>query len=126
MTSDAAVMGPEIRCQEEPKRAATTTGTIAAKRPYSGGIPAIVANATPCGKTTIAPVKPANTWAFSVRLLTSGNHCRNEKTGYYRTFFTTESFYIIRFFSTDCTLFPETKLQLFISILGFSYILVVK
>jgi hypothetical protein len=59
MTIDAAVMGPDTKCQEEPNSAAIMAGTMQVYRPYSGGKPAIVANATPCGKAIAAPVKPA-------------------------------------------------------------------
>ena len=49
---DAAVVGPETSCRDEPNSAATIAGTIAAYSPYSGGIPAMVAKATPWGSTT--------------------------------------------------------------------------
>jgi hypothetical protein len=55
---------------------ATTAGTMAAYSPYSGGIPAIVANATPWGSTTMAPVMAARPSARSVLPLTSGHHAR--------------------------------------------------
>jgi hypothetical protein len=42
-TIDRAAVGPDMRCHDEPKRAAIIAGTIAAYRPYSGGIPAIKA-----------------------------------------------------------------------------------
>ena len=59
MTMEIAVVGPEIRCHEEPKSAATTGVTMAVYNPYSGGRSAIMAKATPCGSTITAPVNPA-------------------------------------------------------------------
>ncbi|BCL72652.1 hypothetical protein TUMSATVNIG1_46200 [Vibrio nigripulchritudo] len=56
-------------------------GTIAVYKPYSGGNPAIIAYATPCGNTTIAPVNPAIKSAFTSAFeaffiqLKNGNHC---------------------------------------------------
>ena len=47
----------DTRCHEEPNRAAMIAGTMPAYSPYSGGIPAMVAKATPCGGTTMAPVR---------------------------------------------------------------------
>ena len=75
--ANGAVVGPETRCQLEPKRAATIAGTIAAYRPYSGGIPAIVAKATPCGSTMTAPIAPAVKSARLVTRCTRGHHLRN-------------------------------------------------
>lgn len=46
-TMEIAVVGPEIRCLDDPKSAATTGVTIAVYNPYTGGIPAIMAKATP-------------------------------------------------------------------------------
>ncbi|MNY11107.1 hypothetical protein D3C86_1441170 [compost metagenome] len=40
-TMEIAAVGPQIRCQDEPHRQATITGTMAAYRPYSAGSPAI-------------------------------------------------------------------------------------
>jgi hypothetical protein len=40
-TIESAAVGPDIRCHEEPNKAATIAGTMAAYRPYSGGRPAI-------------------------------------------------------------------------------------
>ena len=57
-TMEIAVVGPEIRWWEEPKSAATIAGTMAEYSPYSGGSPAMIANATPWGSTMIAPVMP--------------------------------------------------------------------
>ncbi len=56
-TIEIAVVGPDTRCQLDPHSAPTMAGTIAAYRPYSGGSPAMVANATACGSTMSAPVK---------------------------------------------------------------------
>ena len=56
---EMAVVGPETRCQLEPNSAAMIAGIMAAYKPYSGGIPAMVAKATPCGNTINAPVMPA-------------------------------------------------------------------
>ena len=56
---EIAVVGPEIRCREDPNNAATTGTTMAVYIPYSGGRPAIIAKATPWGRTMTAPVNPA-------------------------------------------------------------------
>src|SRR5574340_706260 len=72
-TMEIAVVGPDTRCQEEPNSAAMTAGTIAAYRPYSGGRPAIMAKATPWGRTMIAPVSPAARSARRLPLLTCGH-----------------------------------------------------
>ena len=69
ITTDAAVVGPDTRCQEEPNNAAMMAGTILAYSPYSGGIPAIVAKATPWGNTIAAPVNPASMSARIVSLV---------------------------------------------------------
>jgi hypothetical protein len=53
--------------------------TIAVYRPYSGGIPAIVANATLWGRTIIAPVKPAKKSALIVSKVVSLNQTINGK-----------------------------------------------
>ena len=55
-----ALAGPVTISRLEPKTAATMHGTIAAYRPYCGGMPARVAKATPWGSTTTAPVRPAS------------------------------------------------------------------
>ena len=73
---DIAVVGPDTRCHDEPKRAATMAGTIAAYRPYCGGRPAMVAKATPWGRTIRAPVKPASRSSRRVSRLTSGHQAR--------------------------------------------------
>src|SRR5690606_5841399 len=76
--SEIAFAGPVTIRRLAPKSAAITHGTIALYRPYSGGIPASVANATPCGSTTIAPVSPAIKSARTVaRSRSSGSHARN-------------------------------------------------
>ncbi len=49
---------------------------MAVYKPYSGGNPAIVANATPCGKTITAPVKPATMSALRVVELTNLNQSK--------------------------------------------------
>jgi len=69
-------VGPATVCKDEPNSAATTVGTIAQYRPYSGGSPASVANATPCGSTTTAPINPASASALSVAASTRGDHLR--------------------------------------------------
>ena len=77
-TMEIAVVGPEIRWREEPKSAATIAGTIALYSPYSGGSPAIIANATPCGSTMIAPVIPASR---SARVLRAVIRSRQRRKG---------------------------------------------
>ena len=64
--SEFALVGPETTCQLEPNSAATTHGTIAVYRPYSGGRPASVAKAKPCGSTSSAPSTPATSRRASV------------------------------------------------------------
>ena len=76
-TIDAAVVGPETSWRDDPNNAAMTAGIIAAYSPYSGGIPAMVANATPWGNTTMAPVTAASASARNVPRSTSGHHRRN-------------------------------------------------
>ncbi len=63
-----AFAGPATMRRLEPNSAATMQGTIAAYRPYSGGNPARVAKAAPCGNTTTAPVSPASASARKVPL----------------------------------------------------------
>ena len=75
--SEAVVLGPATRCQEEPNSAAMIVGTIPAYRPYCGGMPAIVAKATPCGSTTMAPVRPARKSANRVSRFVFGSQTRN-------------------------------------------------
>src|SRR6266545_3675820 len=75
--SDTGLVGPATVCRDDPNSAATIAGTIAQYRPYSGGRPASVAKATPCGSTTMAPTRPASASAFSVAGPTSGHHFRN-------------------------------------------------
>src|SRR5882762_7738359 len=75
--SETGLVGPATVCRDEPNSAAITVGTIAQYRPYSGGRPASVANATPCGNTTTAPMRPASASAFSVERSTRGHHLRN-------------------------------------------------
>lgn len=79
---EIAVVGPETKCQLEPNMAAIIVGTIAAYKPYSGGSPAIVAKATPCGNTINAPVKPAVRSARAVVRLTMG-HQRKKGSSLY-------------------------------------------
>jgi len=74
---EIAVVGPEIRCRDDPNRAAIIGVTMAVYRPYWGGSPAMVANATPCGSTITAPVRPAMKSARSDARLMSGNQARN-------------------------------------------------
>ena len=73
-TIEIAVVGPDTRCREEPNKAAMIGVTIAVYKPYCGGKPAMVANATPCGNTTTAPVSPAIKSFCKDCLLTSGSH----------------------------------------------------
>src|SRR5690348_12967017 len=75
--SDTGLVGPATVCREELNSAATSVGTIAQYKPYSGGSPASVANATPCGRTTIAPIRPASASALSVPASTRGHHFMN-------------------------------------------------
>ena len=75
-TIDIAVVGPDTRCHDEPHKAATTAGNMAAYKPYSGGMPAMVANATPWGTSTRPPVRPAMASARSVTRSTMCRHCR--------------------------------------------------
>ena len=77
ITIEIAVVGPDIRWREEPNNAATMGVIIAVYNPYSGGKPAIVAKATPCGKTITAPVKPATASSLRVSFVINLNHCRN-------------------------------------------------
>jgi len=66
------------RVQDEPNNAATTVGTIAQYRPYSGGAPASVANATPLRQhERRRRLKPASASAFSVERSTRGHHLRS-------------------------------------------------
>src|SRR5262245_40004517 len=74
--SDTGFVGPATVCSDELKSAATSVGTMAQYRPYSGGRPASVANATPCGSTTIAPITPASASARSEAESTRGHHLR--------------------------------------------------
>src|SRR2546421_9743364 len=75
--SETGLVGPATVCSDEPNSAATTVGTIAQYSPYSGGSPARVANATPCGNTTTAPIRPASASALSVERSTRGHHLRS-------------------------------------------------
>src|SRR3989338_1789926 len=79
---EIAVVGPDTRCQLDPNSAAMMAGSIAAYRPYSGGIPAMVAKATPCGSTISAPVKPAIKSARLVLRFTRCRHCMNGNRRY--------------------------------------------
>ncbi len=78
--SDTALVGPETACQDEPNSAATTAGTMAAYRPYSGGSPASVANAMPCGTTTTALTSPAMKSARSVSRVTWRRHAKGARS----------------------------------------------
>ena len=60
------MVGPDITSQLEPNSAATMHGTTAVYSPYSGGRPASVAKAMPCGYTSTAPSSPARASARSV------------------------------------------------------------
>ncbi len=75
-TMEAAVVGPETSSQDEPKSAATMAGTMPAYKPYSGGMPAMVAKATPWGRATMAPVMPAMRSARKLLAVTRGHHFR--------------------------------------------------
>lgn len=59
-TAEIVVVGPDIIIIEEPNSAAIIAVIIAVYKPYSGGKPAIVAKATPCGSTIAAFVNHAN------------------------------------------------------------------
>jgi hypothetical protein len=85
-TMEAAVVGPDTRCQEEPNRAATTAGIIPAYKPYSGGMPAMVAKATPWGNTTIAPVRPAEKSVRNVPEFTFGHQTKKGNNRFMRIF----------------------------------------
>ena len=74
---EITLVGPDTRCQLEPNNAATIAGTMAAYKPYCGGMPASVAKATPCGSTMIAPASAAIPSARSVSRLTIGHQRRN-------------------------------------------------
>src|SRR5712691_8671192 len=74
--SETGLVGSATVCKDEPNTAATTVGTIAQYSPYSGGSPARVTNATPCGSTTTAPINPASASALSVTAFTRGDHLR--------------------------------------------------
>ena len=84
-TMEIAVVGPDTKCQDEPHSAATTAGSIAAYKPYSGGMPAIVAKATPCGTKIKPPVRPASPSARKLPRLTRGHQrkkgSRRSKSG---------------------------------------------
>jgi hypothetical protein len=51
-------------------------GSMAAYKPYSGGMPAIVAKATPCGTKIRLPVRPAIKSARRLARPTRGHHCK--------------------------------------------------
>ena len=55
-----------MTCQLEPNKAAMMQGTTAVYSPYSGGRPAMVAKAMPCGNTNTAPSTPASASARRV------------------------------------------------------------
>ena len=74
---EITLVGPDTRCQLEPKSAARIAGTIAAYSPYCGGRPASVANATPCGSTMTAPASAAMPSARRVSRLTMGHQRKN-------------------------------------------------
>src|SRR3989344_1158956 len=76
-TIEIAVVGPEMRWREEPNSAAMMGGTMAVYRPYTGGSPAMSANATPCGSTMTAPGTPATRPALCVLRLTRGHQRSN-------------------------------------------------
>jgi hypothetical protein len=78
-TIEIAVVGPDTRCLEDPNRAATIGVTIAVYSPYSGGRPAIVANAMPWGRTMTAPVSPARKSSFRESFVTILNQARKGK-----------------------------------------------
>src|SRR3989442_12172509 len=75
--SETGLVGPATVCRDEANSAATTVGTIAQYRPYSGGSPASLAKAKPCGSTTMAPINPASASAFTVERSTPGHHLRS-------------------------------------------------
>ena len=65
-----------------------------AYKPYSGGSPAMYANATPCVTNIIEPVSPANRSDLKVSLLTKGHQLRNGKKVFKRSLFKPGLFYI--------------------------------
>ena len=71
-----ALVGPAIMCRLDPNSAERIGGTIAEYRPYCGGSPARIANATPCGSPSIAPVRPASRSARVVLRSTNGHQRR--------------------------------------------------
>ena len=75
-TMDIAVVGPETKWRDEPNNEAIMGVTIAVYKPYSGGKPAIVAKAMPCGKTITAPVRPANKSALMDSFVINLNQTR--------------------------------------------------
>jgi len=78
--SDVAFVGPDTRCHEEPQSAPTIAGNIAPYKPYSGGIPANVANATACGRTMRADTIPASKSARNAARVTRWRHRRAGKS----------------------------------------------
>ena len=80
-TIEMAVVGPETRCHDDPKRAAKTGVTIAVYRPYWGGRPAIIEKATPWGNTITAPVSAAKISDLIVLELIFGAHKRKGNKG---------------------------------------------
>jgi hypothetical protein len=77
-TMEMAVVGPDTRCHDDPNSAATMAGTMAAYRPYSGGMPAMVAKATPCGTRMMLPVRPA---IRSARSVWRSTRCHQRRMG---------------------------------------------
>ena len=60
-SSDMALVGPLIRCDDDPKIEATIVTTIAEYTPNRGSTPAISAYAMACGNEMAATVRPAMT-----------------------------------------------------------------
>lgn len=60
-SNEMALVGPLIRCDDDPKIDATIVTTIAEYTPNRGSTPAISAYAIACGKEMAATVRPATT-----------------------------------------------------------------
>jgi len=80
ITMEMAVVGPETRWRDDPNNAATMGVTMAVYRPYSGGNPAMVANAMPWGNTITAPVRPAKKSALMEDFVINLNQTRKGNT----------------------------------------------
>jgi hypothetical protein len=61
VSSATMATGPTASCREDPKNAYTSSGTVLAYKPATGGRPASMAYAIPCGTSITATVTPAET-----------------------------------------------------------------